>query len=254
LNKVAGDTTLQPNGILMAEDAAKSRNVKPGDTLEVTFPRSGKQTLTVGGTYEANELIGEYVIDESQAKGFTSTVNVVALVNIEDGADSAAVRSALEQQVAAYPNVDVQDQSEFVDQVAGQVNQIVTIINILLGLSVLIALLGVLNTLALSVIERTRELGLLRAVGMARRQVKRMIRVEAVVICTFGGLLGLAVGAVFGVALQKGLEDDGVTELAFPVVSLLLFLIGASIAGVVAAWLPARRASRLNVLAAIATE
>ena len=254
LTKVAGETTLQPGRVLLSEDEAKRRNLKPGDTLEIAFPRSGPQKLTVGGTYEANELVGDFLLDESQAKGFTNTTNVVALVKVAPAADLVALRSALEKDVAAYPNVSVQDQSEFVAQAAGQVNQVVTIINILLGLSVLIALLGVINTLALSVIERTRELGLLRAVGMARKQVKRMIRVESVVICTFGGLLGLAVGSVFGVALQRGLKDDGVTELAFPVGTLLLFLLGAALAGVIAAWLPARRASRLNVLTAIATE
>ena len=146
------------------------------------------------------------------------------------------------------------DQSEFVGQAQDQVNQIVTIINILLGLSVLIALLGVINTLALSVIERTRELGLLRAVGMARKQVKRMIRTESVLICTFGGLLGLVVGSIFGVALQQALADEGVSELGFPVVTLLVYLLCSALAGVIAAALPARRAARLNVLQAIATE
>ena len=111
-----------------------------------------------------------------------------------------------------------------------------------------------MNTLALSVIERTRELGLLRAVGMARRQVKRMVRVEAVIIAVFGGLLGIVVGTVFGVALQQALKSEGVTELAFPVTRLVIFLVLAGLTGVLAAWLPARRASRLNVLTAIATE
>ena len=148
----------------------------------------------------------------------------------------------------------MQDQSEFVDEAQGQVNQIVTIINILLGLSVIIALLGVINTLALSVIERTRELGLLRAVGMARKQVKRMIRTESVLICSFGGLLGLVVGTIFGVALQQALKGQGVTELGIPVATLLIYLVCSALAGVVAAALPARRASRLNVLQAIATE
>jgi putative ABC transport system permease protein len=216
--------------------------------------RTGTQKLRVEGVYKTNQLVGDYVVSDAQAKGFTSQRNVAALVALEDGASSDAVRSALEKSLAAYPNVAVEDQSEFVDEAAGQVNQIVTIINILLGLSVLIALLGVINTLALSVIERTRELGLLRAVGMARRQVKRMIRVESVLICFFGGLLGLAVGSVFGVALQRALKEQGVTELGFPVVTLLVYLFAAALAGVLAAWLPARRASRLNVLEAIATE
>ena len=118
----------------------------------------------------------------------------------------------------------------------------------------IIALLGVINTLALSVIERTRELGLLRAIGMARKQVKRMIRVESVLICSFGGLLGLVVGSIFGVALQQALKSQGVTELSFPVATLVIYLLCAALAGAVAAALPARRASRLNVLQAIATE
>ena len=125
---------------------------------------------------------------------------------------------------------------------------------LLLALSVLIAVLGIVNTLALSVLERTRELGLLRAVGMSRRQVKRMVRVESVLVAVFGGLLGLAVGAVFGVALQRALVNEGVTELAFPVGQLAVYLLLAAVAGVLAAWLPARRASRLNVLQAIAAD
>ena len=126
------------------------------------------------------------------------------------------MRKALDKALAGYPNIDVQDQSDFVAQTKSQVNQIVTIINILLGLSVIIALLGVINTLALSVIERTRELGLLRAVGMARRQVKRMIRVEPVLICSFGGLLGLVVGSIFGVALQQALKGAGRHRAVLP--------------------------------------
>jgi putative ABC transport system permease protein len=110
------------------------------------------------------------------------------------------------------------------------------------------------NTLALSVIERTRELGLLRAVGMARRQMKRMVRVEAVIIAVFGGLLGIAVGSAFGIALQQALKSQGVSELGIPVTRLVEFLIVAGLTGVLAAWLPARRASRLNILNAIATE
>ena len=125
---------------------------------------------------------------------------------------------------------------------------------VLLALSVLIAILGVVNTLALSVIERTRELGLLRAVGMSRRQVKRMIRVESVVICIFGGILGLVVGTAIGVALQHAMAGQGITELGIPTLSLVLYLVVAALAGVLAAVLPARRAAKLDVLQAIAAE
>ncbi|MDQ1624842.1 MAG: putative transport system permease protein, partial [Actinomycetota bacterium] len=135
-----------------------------------------------------------------------------------------------------------------------QIDTVVNIISVLLILSIIIAILGVVNTLALSVIERTRELGLLRAVGMARRQMKRMVRVEAVIIAVFGGLLGIAVGSAFGIALQQALKSQGVSELGIPVTRLVEFLIVAGLTGVLAAWLPARRASRLNILNAIATE
>jgi putative ABC transport system permease protein len=238
----------------VAERAAKSDKLKPGDTVTVQFSRSDPQKLTVGGTFKTNDLIGDYLVDASHAKNFSGQRNVAGLVSVDAAKDVPAVRKELDKSLAGYPNIDVQDQSDFVAQTKSQVNQIVTIINILLGLSVIIALLGVINTLALSVIERTRELGLLRAIGMARRQMKRMIRVEAVLICTFGGILGLVVGSIFGVALQQALKGSGVTELGFPVVTLVVYLLCAALAGALAAALPARRASRLNVLQAIATE
>jgi putative ABC transport system permease protein len=254
ITPVAGSVSLKPDTLLVAERAAKSDKLKPGETVRVQFSRSEPQELTVGGTFKTNDLIGDYLVDASHAKDFSDQRNVAGLVSVDAAKDVPAVRKELDKSLAGYPNIDVQDQSDFVAQTKAQVNQIVTIINILLGLSVIIALLGVVNTLALSVIERTRELGLLRAIGMARRQMKRMIRVEAVLICTFGGILGLVVGSVFGVALQQALKGSGVTELGFPVVTLVVYLLCAALAGAMAAALPARRASRLNVLQAIATE
>jgi putative ABC transport system permease protein len=254
ITPVAGSVSLKPDTLLVAERAAKSDKLKPGDTVRVQFSRSEPQELTVGGTFKTNDLIGDFLVDASHAKDFSDQRNVAGLVSVDAAKDVPAVRKELDKSLAGYPNIDVQDQSDFVAQTKAQVNQIVTIINILLGLSVIIALLGVVNTLALSVIERTRELGLLRAIGMARRQMKRMIRVEAVLICTFGGILGLVVGSVFGVALQQALKGSGVTELGFPVVTLVVYLLCAALAGAMAAALPARRASRLNVLQAIATE
>jgi len=254
ITPVDGSVSLKPDTLLVAERAAKSDKLKPGDTVRVQFSRSEPQELTVGGTFKTNDLIGDFLVDASHAKDFSDQRNVAGLVSVDAAKDVPAVRKELDKSLAGYPNIDVQDQSDFVAQTKAQVNQIVTIINILLGLSVIIALLGVVNTLALSVIERTRELGLLRAIGMARRQMKRMIRVEAVLICTFGGILGLVVGSVFGVALQQALKGSGVTELGFPVVTLVVYLLCAALAGAMAAALPARRASRLNVLQAIATE
>ena len=254
ITPVAGSVSLKPDTLLVSDSAAKSMKLKPGDTVTVQFARSDPEKLTVGGTFKANQLIGDYLVDASKAKDFSSQRNVAALVSVDSAKDVPAVRKELDKALASYPNITVQDQSEFVAETKSQVNTLVRIINILLGLSVIIALLGVVNTLALSVIERTRELGLLRAVGMARKQVKRMIRVESVLICSFGGLLGLVVGSIFGVALQQALKDQGVTKLAFPVLTLVIYLLCAALAGALAAALPARRASRLNVLQAIATE
>jgi putative ABC transport system permease protein len=246
--------TLTPSTVLLSDAEAKDLGVSPGDSVEMTFSSGATHSFELAGTYERNELVGSYLLDASVAKDFRTNRNGVALIQLDDGADVAAARKAIVADTAAYPTIEVQDRTEFVASAGQQVDLIVSIISVLLLLSVIIAILGVVNTLALSVIERTRELGLLRAVGMARRQMKRMIRVEAVIIAVFGGVMGLVVGAVFGTALQQALKSEGVSELAFPVPRLAVFLVIAALAGVLAAWLPARRASRLNVLEAIATE
>jgi putative ABC transport system permease protein len=148
----------------------------------------------------------------------------------------------------------VQDQTAFRKQQEQSVNQLLGLITGLLAMAILIALFGIVNTLGLSIYERQREIGLLRAVGMGRVQVKRMIRWEAVLIAVMGALLGVAVGIGFGFALQRALAPQGVTELAIPVGQLVLFVVFAGLAGVLAAIWPARRAAKLDVLAAISFE
>jgi putative ABC transport system permease protein len=134
------------------------------------------------------------------------------------------------------------------------VNQLLGLVYALLALAVLIALIGIVNTLMLSVLERTRELGLLRAVGMRRPQVRAMIRAEAVILAVFGAVIGIVIGTPLGLALVAALRQQGITETSVPVTRLVLFLILAALLGLVAAGLPARRAARLDVLAAIAAE
>lgn len=168
-----------------------------------------------------------------------------------EGADLAGLEADLEAEVSDYPNVTLKDQTEFKEEQRGQISTLTNLIYGLLALSVLIAVLGIVNTLALSVVERTREIGLLRAVGMSRRQLRRMVRLESVVISLFGAVLGLTIGVGFGIALQRALADDGITELAVPVASLAVFLAVAAVIGVLAAVWPARRAARLDVLRAI---
>ncbi len=254
LDRQSGTMRLDPRTMLVTEKAAKSDHLRTGQTLQVRFAKGPARRFRIGGVYADSQLVNAYLFDDVVTKDFPTQAVSAALVKLTVGADTAAARRDIDAVAKPYPNIVVQDQSEFVKAATSQVDQVVDILYVLLALSVLIAVLGIVNTLALSVIERTRELGLLRAIGMSRRQVKRMIRVEALVIAVFGGLLGLLVGSAFGVAIQRNLISQGVTELHFPVVRMLVFVLLAGLAGVLAAWLPARRASRLNVLAAIAAE
>jgi putative ABC transport system permease protein len=154
----------------------------------------------------------------------------------------------------AYPNAELQDRTEFKEAQAAMINQLLNLIYVLLLLAVVIALIGIMNTLALSIYERTRELGLLRAVGMSRRQLRSTVRWESVIISLLGTLLGLVIGLFFGWAVVEALADQGITEFAPPGRQLLVVLIIGGFAGVLAAIPPARRAAKLDVLRAVTHE
>jgi putative ABC transport system permease protein len=155
---------------------------------------------------------------------------------------------------AVNPLVGVLDQSELKQENADQLNQLLYFVYAMLALSVVIAALGVVNTLALSVIERTREIGLLRAVGATRRQIRRIIRWEAIVVALLGAVLGIAIGITAGTVLQRALVDSGIEVLDIPVTTLIVILALAVVIGILAAVLPARRAARMNILDAISDE
>ena len=164
-------------------------------------------------------------------------------------------QTAIEATTEDFGNVEVQDQTAFREQQAGFIDQLLGLVTALLAMAILIALFGIVNTLGLSIFERTRELGLLRAVGMSRRQVKRMIRWESVIIAIIGALLGVVIGVLLRVGLAAGAwRTKGVTELVIPVGTLILYVVFAALAGVLAAIWPARRAAKLNVLESIAYE
>lgn len=225
-----------------------------GDPVTVAFPLGEKQ-LRLGGVYEDNVLLGPLVVSLPTLQAGTGIdQDNFVYVGTAPGADPAAVKADIETRLRAYPNLSLKDQTEYKDEQKGQVAQLTSIIYGLLGLSVLIAALGIVNTLALSVLERTREIGLLRAVGMSRWQLRRMAWLESVVISLFGAVLGLVIGIGFGVALQRALANDGISELAVPAVQLLVFLVIAALIGVLAALWPAQRAARLDVLRAIASQ
>lgn len=253
LDEVDGDLGLRPGVLLLSESESETRGLSTGDTVPVTFTRGTVRDYRVGGVYADNQLVGPYLLDSSAGADFATDLDGVVLLNASEGVSAAELRTAVDAALEAFPTVEAATGSEFADDVAGNIDVILTIINVLLLLSILIAVLGIVNTLALSVLERTRELGLLRAVGLARPQMRRMVRVEAVVVSLFGTALGLVVGTALGIAVQRALADDGITELQVPLGRFALFALAAAVAGVVAAVLPARRAARLDVLQAIAT-
>jgi len=252
---VEGDLDSLDDGALAVQDSvASALGLSVGDRVPVTWSETGDAELVIGAVYEENEFlsrlaVGEQVLADNTASDLLEAVGVTTA----EGTSPEDARRAVDAAVADLPTVTVEDRAEFVAGQRGQVDQLLNAVTVLLVLSVVIAVLGIVNTLALSVVERTRELGLLRAVGLQRRQLRRMIRVESVVIALYGALLGLVVGTGFGWALVRALRDQGITEFSLPVGRLVLVVVAAALAGVLAAALPARRAARLDVLQAVAS-
>jgi putative ABC transport system permease protein len=245
---------LRGSSVAMDSGTAEDLGVSVGDTVDLEFPGSD-QRVTVVATYDDNPAMGQYVVpisvfDAAQIRPADSYVYILR----EDDASETQVRADLEKIVEDVPTVSLKDQEEFADEFKANVNQLLFLIYALLGLAIVIAVLGIINTLALSVIERTREVGLLRAVGMSRRQLRRMVRLESIAIAVLGAVLGVVMGVVFGVVLQRAIADQGLDVLSVPYVSLGVFVLIAAVVGVLAALLPARRAARLDVLRAITTE
>lgn len=175
-------------------------------------------------------------------------------IYLKDGADAGAARTNLDKALADNPLVSVMDIGEYTKQILGQVQTTMAILYALLALSIIIAVLGIANTLGLSIIERTRELGLLRAIALTRRQVRRMITLESVVISLLGAVVGVGLGTCFGIVLQRLMADQGIDRLTIPWVQLLLFVVAAAVVGVLAALWPAHRAAKTDVLKSIAAE
>ena len=244
-----------PNSIAVFDDTANENGWSVGDTIPVEFPATGNVNLTVVALYSENGLIGDYAVSlQTYDVNVAQQLDVFVLIKAEDGADIPAVRSDLDEALAPYPNIEVQDQAEFRDKYATFLNQVLNLVTALLLFAVIIALFGVMNTLYLSIYERTRELGLLRAVGLTRRQTRSMVRWEAVIVSVMGALFGVVIGIAFGWALQQALEPEGFSELGIPGGQLVIYVVFAAVLGVVFAIFPARRAARLNVLEAISYE
>jgi putative ABC transport system permease protein len=248
-----GSTDLGRDGLLIDESTAVSDKLMVGSTVPATFADGATEQLRVTGIYAKNQLLGARVLALPVVRAHNPHPAGLGILVNTDHAD-AATKSAIERALSGYPNLKVQDQSDVKQSAEKSIDQFVTLLTVLLALSIVIAALGIINTLALSVIERTREIGLLRAVGTSRRQTRRMIRLESVVIAVFGGLLGIAIGVVFGIAIQHAVADKGLNVLSVPVPTLVVYVVLSAVIGVLAAVWPAWRASRLDILKAIAFE
>ncbi len=241
-------------GRLLTDTAtASAQHLSVGSMVPVTFAQTGRATMRIGGIYKANPLIGSYVVGAGFfLSHFHNPLPIAVLISTQPGADH--VETAINNYLGVYPNVGVQSRAQFEQSQQHTVNQELGLIYVLLALAIVVALIGIVNTLMLSVFERTHELGLLRAVGMKRRQLRVMIRSEAVIIALFGAVIGVTIGTALGVAFAASLGQQGITEIAIPYASLVGFLVLAALLGLAAASWPARRAAKLDVLTAIAAE
>ncbi|MEU4420212.1 FtsX-like permease family protein [Actinoplanes sp. NPDC024001] len=257
MKPVAGDLgTFGEGEFVTDENTADGRGWQVGDQVPITLSKGGERRYRLAGTFESTPILtGTLFLPRSAVGDFTGPLANQGYVDLAEGADAAAVTERIEQIMSDFPLVTVGDRSSLVEQFNSFVDIALTIVIVLLGLAILIALLGILNTLLLSIYERTRELGMLRAVGLSRFGVMRMVGTESVVMAVFGCLLGIVVGLGLGVALSAALIDiDFLSTISVPWVSLAVFVLIAALAGVAAALWPAWRASRLNVLEAIAYE
>jgi len=249
----AGAPALSAGQLLIDTTTANSDHLSVGSVVPVKFAQTGSSTMRIGGIYKANSLLGSFLIgDGFFLSHFSNPLPLAVLLNTTNptGTQSHALNDGLN----AFPNLKIQTRAQFEKSQQAQVNQLLGLVYALLALAVVIAMIGIVNTLMLSVFERTHEIGLLRAVGMKRRQVRAMIRSEAVILALFGAIIGIIVGTALGTAFAASLKQQGITDIVIPFGSLVLFLVLAALLGLGAATWPARRAAKLDVLAAIAAE
>jgi putative ABC transport system permease protein len=246
---------LDATSVAVEAETARTKGLAIGDPVRMTFARTGDRTMTVRAIFERADIGGQYLLPISAYEAnFATQFDARVFVAKSDDVSAADARAAVERVTGPYPNAKLQDQTQFKEAQAAQINQLLALIYVLLFLAVFIALLGIANTLALSIFERTRELGLLRAVGMTRAQLRTTVRWESVIIALFGTFLGLVIGLFFGWALVRSLQNEGFTSFVVPPGQLLTVVVVAALAGIVAAIGPGRRAAGLDVLRAIASD
>ncbi|WBB60735.1 FtsX-like permease family protein [Streptomyces sp. WMMC500] len=256
LGAVEGSLTdLGTNGVAVSKSEADDHGWKVGSTARFTFTDGEKQPFTVRAVYDQADLAGDYVVTrEAWQPHRTQDSDSLVAVAFRDGVTEADGKAAVESVAERYGNPEVQTRDEFAESSAAGVDMMLTLVYALLALAVLIALLGIANTLTLAVHERTRELGLLRAVGQTRAQLRAMVRWESVLVAAFGTAGGLTLGAFLGWAMTRATDSSGDGVFTVPPLQLAIVALVGLAAGALAAWRPSRRAARLDVLGAVATE
>jgi putative ABC transport system permease protein len=250
--KSGNPNNLGLNGIAVQADEAKKQNLKVGSSVDVFFPETGRQKMKVAAVYGTKDLLGVYFVSmEAFNANVAAHVDDNVLIKNTKGVSMEEARAAIENVLKDFPTADLMTKNEFKGAIANEIDQILNLIYVLMAMALIIALFGIANTLALSVYERTREFGLLRAVGMSRKQVRSTVRWESVLIALLGTTMGTAIGLGFGWAIMKASSDQGINKLTIPVGQLAVIVVFAAFAAVIAAALPARRAAKLDVLEAI---
>jgi putative ABC transport system permease protein len=246
---------LTSDGVLLHDGEAARRHLAVGDTTTLGFLNGMTKQLTVEGTYRKGDMAGNYVItqalhEQTGADQFDFSVFIAKRPGVSDAQAKAAIATVS----VAYPNATLRSRNEYIDSQAALVNQFVNLMYGLLGLAVVIALISIANSMVLSIHERTRELGLLRAVGMTRGQIRAAVSWEAVLIALLGASLGLVIGGVFGWSISVTVRKQGLGAFVLPFTSLIVITVLAVVGAVLASLRPARRAARLDILRAISSE
>jgi putative ABC transport system permease protein len=249
--------SLGSTGVLAAEGYAKTHHLSVGETIVLLTPSERHVRLSIAGIVKDRaRLLGNLTISRSLARiQFGQREDAFDFVEYAPGASNATMQSRIDRVLAsAFPQTKSRTAAQFKQEQSEQVNTLLTLIYVLLALSVIVSLFGIVNTLVLSIYERTRELGMMRAIGTSRRQVRQMIRYESVITALIGGVLGLTIGVVGAVLVTTfALSGSGFVQ-SIPVGTLVILLLVAALAGLLAAQMPARRAARIDLLQALASE
>jgi putative ABC transport system permease protein len=239
----------------VAQETADDNGWRLGSAVPVTFTDGQTAKFTIGALFGSDEFLSSYVMGrDAWEPHAVQDVDSVVLVSLRDGVSDAEGAQAVTRVSETFGSPEVETRAQYVEQIASRIDTMLGLVYVMLFLAVLIALMGIANTLSLSIHERTRELGLLRAVGETRSQLRSMVRWESVIIAVFGTIGGLALGMFLGWAFFEAASTDDLGTFAAPIGQLLIVLVVGAIAGVLAGIRPARRAARLDVLTAIGGE